>query len=33
MTNPPLCVTGSQLAEAFEVLDGALTIADDAMER
>ena len=32
MTNPPLCITETQLAEAFEVVDGALAIADAAME-
>ena len=32
MTNPPLCITEAQLAEAFEVVDGALSIADAAME-
>jgi taurine--2-oxoglutarate transaminase len=32
MTNPPLCVTEDQLAEGFDAIDGALTIADEAME-
>src|SRR5438128_9807012 len=32
MTNPPLCITEAQLGEAFEVVDGALAIADAAME-
>ena len=32
MTNPPLCITAEQLGEAFEVLDEALVIADQAME-
>jgi taurine--2-oxoglutarate transaminase len=32
MTNPPLCVTKEQLSEAFDVLDGALKIADAAMD-
>ncbi len=32
MTNPPLCVTEEQLAEVFDVVDGALDIADAAME-
>jgi len=32
MTNPPLCITEAQLAEAFDVVDGALAIADAAME-
>jgi taurine--2-oxoglutarate transaminase len=31
MTNPPLCITEEQLGEAFEVLDEALRIADQAM--
>ena len=32
MTNPPLCVREEQLGEAFDVVDGALDIADRAME-
>ena len=32
MTNPPLCITEDQLAEGFDAIDGALTIADEAME-
>jgi taurine--2-oxoglutarate transaminase len=32
MTNPPLCITAEQLAEGFEVLDGALALADEAYE-
>jgi taurine--2-oxoglutarate transaminase len=32
MTNPPLCVTEEELAEGFEIIDGALEIADAAME-
>ena len=32
MTNPPLCITEEQLGEAFEVIDKALEIADEAME-
>ena len=32
MTNPPLCITEEQLGEAFAVMDGALAIADEAME-
>ena len=32
MTNPPLCITQDQLGEAFEVLDQALTIADEVYE-
>jgi taurine--2-oxoglutarate transaminase len=31
-TNPPLCITAEQLGEAFEVLDGALDIADQAVK-
>ncbi len=27
-TNPPLCITEEQLAEGFEIIDGALDIAD-----
>jgi taurine--2-oxoglutarate transaminase len=30
-TNPPLCITEEQLAEGFEILDDALTIADEAI--
>jgi taurine---2-oxoglutarate transaminase len=33
MTNPPLCITEEQLAEGFAIIDGALDIADAAMER
>jgi taurine--2-oxoglutarate transaminase len=32
MTNPPLCITEKELAEGFEIIDGALGIADAAME-
>jgi taurine--2-oxoglutarate transaminase len=32
MTNPPLCITGEQLAEGFEIIDRSLAIADAAME-
>jgi taurine---2-oxoglutarate transaminase len=32
MTNPPLCITEEQLAEGFEIIDGALDISDAAME-
>jgi len=32
MTNPPLCITEEQLAEGFEIIDGALEIADRAVE-
>jgi taurine---2-oxoglutarate transaminase len=31
MTNPPLCITEEQLGEAFDVMDKALEIADQAM--
>jgi taurine--2-oxoglutarate transaminase len=30
-TNPPLCITEEQLAEGFEIIDGALDIADRAV--
>jgi taurine---2-oxoglutarate transaminase len=30
-TNPPLCITESQLAEGFEIIDRALDIADQAV--
>jgi taurine--2-oxoglutarate transaminase len=30
-TNPPLCITEEQLAEGFDVIDGALDIADRAV--
>jgi taurine--2-oxoglutarate transaminase len=33
MTNPPLCINEEQLGEAFDVMDKALEIADQAMER
>jgi taurine--2-oxoglutarate transaminase len=32
MTNPPLPITEEQLAEGFEIIDGALEIADAAVE-
>ena len=32
MTNPPLCITEEQLAEGFEIIDGALEIADRVVE-
>ena len=32
-TNPPLCITEEQLGEAFEIIDGALGIADQAVGR
>jgi taurine--2-oxoglutarate transaminase len=28
MTNPPLTITEDELAEAFAIVDGALTLAD-----
>jgi taurine---2-oxoglutarate transaminase len=30
-TNPPLCITEAELAEGFEIIDGALGIADQAV--
>ena len=30
-TNPPLCITDEQLAEGFEIIDGALSIADEVV--
>jgi taurine---2-oxoglutarate transaminase len=30
-TNPPLCITEEQLAEGFDIIDGALDIADQAV--
>jgi taurine--2-oxoglutarate transaminase len=30
-TNPPLCITEDELAQGFEVIDGALAIADQAV--
>ena len=33
MTNPPLTISEEELSEGFEVLDKALEIADQAMER
>jgi taurine--2-oxoglutarate transaminase len=30
-TNPPLCITEDELAEGFEIIDGALDIADQAV--
>ena len=32
-SNPPLCITEEQLAEGFEIIDGALDIADRAVAR
>jgi taurine--2-oxoglutarate transaminase len=31
MTNPPLCITEDELAEGFEIVDGALEVADRAV--
>jgi 4-aminobutyrate aminotransferase-like enzyme len=31
MTNPPLIITEEQLAEGFEIIDGALELADRAV--
>jgi taurine--2-oxoglutarate transaminase len=31
-TNPPLCITEEQLGEAFAIIDGALDIADQAVQ-
>jgi taurine--2-oxoglutarate transaminase len=31
MTNPPLCITETELDEGFEILDGALEIGDRAL--
>ena len=31
MTNPPLCITEEQLAEGFQIIDGALEAADAAV--
>jgi len=28
MTNPPLCISEKQLADGFEIIDGALDVAD-----
>ena len=32
MCNPPLCITEAQIAEAFEIIDRALEISDEAFE-
>lgn len=32
MCNPPLCITEEQIAEAFEIIDRALEISDEAFE-
>ncbi len=31
-TNPPLCITEAELAHGFQVIDGALSIADQAVQ-
>jgi taurine--2-oxoglutarate transaminase len=31
-TNPPLCISEDELAQGFEVIDGALSIADQAVQ-
>lgn len=31
-TNPPLCISEDELAEGFEIIDGALEIADQAVQ-
>jgi hypothetical protein len=31
-TNPPLCISADELAHGFEVIDGALSIADQAVQ-
>jgi taurine--2-oxoglutarate transaminase len=31
-TNPPLCISDDELAHGFEVIDGALSIADRAVQ-
>ena len=31
-TNPPLCISEDELAQGFEVIDGALSIADRAVQ-
>jgi taurine--2-oxoglutarate transaminase len=30
-TNPPLCITEEQLDEGFAIIDGALSLADEAL--
>ena len=30
-TNPPLCINEDELAAGFEIIDGALDIADQAV--
>jgi taurine--2-oxoglutarate transaminase len=31
-TNPPLCISDDELAHGFDVIDGALSIADRAVQ-
>jgi taurine---2-oxoglutarate transaminase len=31
-TNPPLCISEDELAQGFDVIDGALSIADQAVQ-
>ena len=31
MTNPPLTITEDELAEGFEIIDGALDLADQGV--
>jgi 4-aminobutyrate aminotransferase-like enzyme len=31
-TNPPLCISEEELAHGFEVIDAALSIADQAVQ-
>jgi taurine--2-oxoglutarate transaminase len=33
MTNPPLCITEEELAEGFQIIDGALEISDGSIAR
>jgi len=32
-TNPPLTITEAQLGEAFDIIDGALELADKGVKR
>jgi adenosylmethionine-8-amino-7-oxononanoate aminotransferase len=32
MCNPPLCITEEQMEEAFEIIDRALEVTDQAFE-
>jgi taurine--2-oxoglutarate transaminase len=31
VTNPPLCITETQLRDAFDIIDRALDVADSAV--